>query len=60
MEEILNQIMIKMLKLKKITSDNKMYAIQAGFERFTNNSFDNFIIHYHNYDRKYNEQGTSK
>ncbi len=41
-----------------VTSDNKMYAIQTGFERFTNNSFDNFIIHYHNYDRKYDEQGT--
>ena len=43
---------------ENVTSDNKMYAIQAGFERFTNNSFDNFIIHYHNYDRKYDEQGT--
>ena len=28
------------------------------FERLTNNTFDNFIIHYHNYDRRYNEQGT--
>ena len=43
---------------ENIISDNKMYAMQAGFERFTNNSFDNFIIHYHNYDRKYDEQGT--
>ncbi len=43
---------------ENISSDNKMYAIQTGFERFTNNSFDNFIIHYHNYDRKYDEQGT--
>jgi vitamin B12 transporter len=42
---------------ENIISDNKMYAIQTGFERFTNNSFDNFIIHYHNYDRKYDEQG---
>ncbi len=43
---------------ENVSSDNKMYAIQTGFERFTNNSFDNFIIHYHNYDRKYDEQGT--
>ena len=43
---------------KEVSSDNEMYAIQAGFERLTNNSFDNFIIHYHNYDRRYNEQGT--
>ena len=43
---------------ENITSDNKMYAIQTGFERFSKNTFDNFIIHYHNYDRKYDEQGT--
>tara|TARA_B100000401_G_scaffold279578_1_gene190920 strand:- start:113 stop:1960 length:1848 start_codon:yes stop_codon:yes gene_type:complete len=43
---------------ENVTSDNKMYAIQTGFERFSNNTFDNFIIHYHNYDRKYDEQGT--
>ncbi len=43
---------------ENVISDNKMYAMQVGFERFTNNSFDNFIIHYHNYDRKYDEQGT--
>ena len=41
---------------ENVTSDNKMYALQTGFERFTNKSFDNFIIHYHNYDRKYDEQ----
>ena len=35
-----------------------MYALQTGFERFTNNIFDNLIIHYHKYDRKYDEQGT--
>ena len=35
-----------------------MYALQAGFERFANNAFDNLIIHYHKYDRKYDEQGT--
>ncbi len=43
---------------ENITSDNQMYAMQAGFERFENKSFDNFIIHYHKYDRKYDEQGT--
>ena len=43
---------------ENVTSDNKMYAMQAGFERFKNNIFDNFIIHYHKYDRKYDEQGT--
>ena len=43
---------------EEVSSDNEMYAIQAGFERLTNNTFDNFIIHYHNYDRRYNEQGT--
>ncbi len=43
---------------ENVTSDNKMYAMQAGFERFKINSFDNFIIHYHKYDRKYDEQGT--
>ncbi len=43
---------------ENVTSDNKMYALQLGLEKFTNNSFDNFIIHYHNYDREYDEQGT--
>ncbi len=43
---------------ENVISDNKMYAMQVGFERLTNNSFDNFIIHYHKYDRKYDEQGT--
>ena len=43
---------------ENVTSNNKMYAFQSGFERFTNNNFDNLIIHYHKYDRKYDEQGT--
>ena len=43
---------------EEVTSDNQMYAMQAGFEILTHNTFDNFVIHYHNYDRKYNEQGT--
>ena len=41
-----------------VTSDNKMYAIQAGIESLDNNSFKNFIVHYHGYDRVYDEQGT--
>jgi vitamin B12 transporter len=41
-----------------VTSDNKMYAIQAGIESLDNNSFNNFIVHYHGYDRVYDEQGT--
>ncbi len=43
---------------KEVSSDNEMYAVQTGLERLSNNTFDNFIIHYHNYDRRYNEQGT--
>ena len=41
---------------ENVKSANKMLALQTGFERFQNKSFDNFIIHYHNYNRKYNEQ----
>ena len=44
-------------KEESVTSDNKMYAIQTGIERKTNNSLDNLIFHYHNYDRKYYVQG---
>ena len=44
-------------KEESVTSDNKMYAIQTGFERKTNNSLDNLIFHYHNYDRKYYVRG---
>ncbi len=43
---------------EEVSSDNEMYAMQAGFERLSNNTFDNFMLHYHNYDRRYNEQGT--
>lgn len=42
---------------ESVTADNKMYAIQTGIERKTVNSLDNFILHYHNYDRKYYELG---
>ena len=38
---------------ESVTADNKMYTIQTGIERKTSNSFDNLILHYHNYDRKY-------
>ena len=44
-------------KEESVTSDNKMYALQTGIERQTNNSFDNLMFHYHNYDRKYYVQG---
>ena len=44
-------------KEESVTSDNKMYALQTGVERKTNNSLDNLIFHYHNYDRKYYVQG---
>ena len=44
-------------KEESVTSDNKMYAFQTGIERKTENSFDNLIFHYHNYDRKYYVQG---
>ncbi len=40
-----------------VTSDNKMYALQTGVERKTNNSLNNIMFHYHNYDRKYYEIG---
>ena len=38
---------------ESVTADNKMYTMQTGIERKTSNSFDNLILHYHNYDRKY-------
>ena len=44
-------------KEESVTSDNKMYALQTGIERKTENSLDNLIFHYHNYDRKYYVQG---
>jgi vitamin B12 transporter len=36
-----------------VTSDNKMYALQAGIESKKQNSLNNLMFHYHNYDRKY-------
>jgi len=44
-------------KEESVTAYNKMYAIQTGIERKTENSLDNLIFHYHNYDRKYYVQG---
>ena len=44
-------------KEESVTSDNKMYALQTGFEHKTDNSLSNLIFHYHNYDRKYYVQG---
>ena len=40
-----------------ITADNAMYAIQTGIEKKSQNSLNNFILHYHNYDRKYYVEG---
>ena len=42
---------------ESVTSDNKMYALQAGLERVDQNFQDDLIFHYHNYDRKYFVQG---
>ena len=44
-------------KEDSVFADNKMYAIQAGIERKKIDTLDNFIFHYHNYDRKYYVQG---
>ena len=44
-------------KEDSVFADNKMYALQTGVERKTNNSLDNIMFHYHNYDRKYYVQG---
>jgi len=38
-------------------SDNKMYALQSGFEHKSQNSENNLIFHYHNYDRDYDNAG---
>ena len=44
-------------KEESVTSDNKMYAFQTGIEQKKENSLDNIMFHYHNYDRKYYVQG---
>ena len=38
---------------KGYVSDNKMYALQSGFEHKSKNYEDSLIFHYHNYDREY-------
>ena len=38
-------------------SDNKMYLFQTGFEHRTRNSETDLKIHYHNYDRDYENSG---
>ena len=38
-------------------SDNKMYALQSGFEHKSQISENNLIFHYHNYDRNYDNAG---
>jgi vitamin B12 transporter len=38
-------------------SDNKMYALQSGLEYKTKNSNNNITLHYHNYDRNYENGG---
>jgi len=37
--------------------DNSMYAVQTGLEHISKNSEDNLILHYHNYDREYENGG---
>ena len=38
-------------------ADNKMYALQSNLEHKSKNSENNFIFHYHNYDRGYRNAG---
>jgi len=38
---------------KGYVADNRMYALQSGFEHKSKNSENNLIFHYHNYDREY-------
>ena len=38
-------------------SDNKMYALQSGFDYKTLNYDGQFKVHYHNYDREYENEG---
>ena len=39
-------------------SDNSLYILQTGLHYQNQNSESEYKIHYHNYDRKYDEQGT--
>ncbi len=38
-------------------SDNRMHALQAGLEHISKKSENNLILHYHNYDREYENSG---
>ena len=38
---------------KGYVADNRMYALQSGFVYKSENSENNLIFHYHNYDREY-------
>ncbi len=38
-------------------SDNRMYALQTGLDHISENSESNLILHYHNYDRDYENSG---
>ena len=38
-------------------SDNKMYALQTGIEQRTKNSESDLKVHYHKYDREYENNG---
>ena len=38
---------------KGYVANNKMYALQSGFEHRSKNSENNLTFHYHNYDREY-------
>jgi len=42
---------------KGYVADNRMYALQSGFEHKSQNSENNLIFHYHNYDRQYHNDG---
>ncbi len=42
---------------ESVTSENNMYAIQAGLENKNKFSFNSLNFHYHNYDRDYRETG---
>ena len=43
---------------KGYTADDKMYAIQSGFDYKKDNKEDSLTLHYNKYDREYNENGT--
>jgi len=38
-------------------SDNRMHTLQTGLEHISKNSENNLILHYHNYDREYENSG---